>query len=301
MAFLLIGLSEHRPSPLGRGSPQRWFVLLLALLAWHAGAGERLVYPRHSEGRNPEPYVVELLQLALARSGGNYRLEPSPQPMPQSRAQLRLEQDDPSLQVMWAQTRNDLEDALLPVRIPIYRGLIGWRLPLVSTAHKELLAPVRSLDDLRRFRFGQRQDWADTAILRANGLEVKTSQNYESLFRMLDAGRFEVFPREVVVVDGELEDASRAGLHLAIDEHVVLHYPAAFYFFVSRQRPELADAIRRGLEKAIDDGSFERLFERHFKTLLGKLALQNRRIIELENPYLPKKTPFQRKELWYRP
>lgn len=185
-----------------------------------------MIYPRHSEGRNPEPYVVELLQLALARSGGDYRLEPSAQPMPQSRAQLRLEQDDPGLQVMWAQSRDDLEETLLPIRIPIYRGLIGWRIPLVSAANKDILASARTLDDLRRLRFGQRQDWADTPILRANGLEVKTSQNYESLFRMLDAGRFEVFPREVVVIDGELEDASRAGLHLAIDQHVALHYPA---------------------------------------------------------------------------
>lgn len=44
---------------------------------------------------------------------------------------------------------------------------------------------------------------------------------------MLDAGRFEAF-REVVVIDGELEDASCAGLHLAIDQHLVSHYPAAF-------------------------------------------------------------------------
>ena len=72
---------------------------------------------------------------------------------------------------------------------------------------------------------------------------------------MLDAGRFEVFPREVVVIDGELEDASRAGLHLAIDQHVALHYPRPSYFFVSRQRPELARPFARGLEKAIADGS----------------------------------------------
>lgn len=170
-----------------------------------------MIYPRHSEGRNPEPYVVELLQLALARSGGDYRLEPSAQPMPQSRAQLRLEQDDPGLQVMWAQSRDDLEETLLPIRIPIYRGLIGWRIPLVSAANKDILASARTLDDLRRLRFGQRQDWADTPILRANGLEVKTSQNYESLFRMLDAGRFEVFPREVVVIDGELRTPPAPG------------------------------------------------------------------------------------------
>ena len=55
------------------------------------------------------------------------------------------------------------------------------------------------------------------------------------------------------------------------------------------------------VEKAIADGSFERLFERHFKTRLEKLALRQRRIIELKNPYLPGKTPFQREALWYRP
>lgn len=71
---------EHRPLPLGQGSPLRWLALLFGLLAWHAGAGERVIYPRHSEGRNPEPYVVELLQLALARSGGDYRLSPARSP-----------------------------------------------------------------------------------------------------------------------------------------------------------------------------------------------------------------------------
>lgn len=53
------------------------------------------------------------------------------------------------------------------------------------------------------------------------------------------------------MIDGELEDASRAGLHLAIDQHLALHYPAAFYFFVSRQRPELAEAIRQGLRRRL--------------------------------------------------
>ncbi|MDF5980071.1 hypothetical protein P4114_28025 [Pseudomonas aeruginosa] len=55
MVFLLIGLSEHRPLLLGQGLPLRWLALLFGLLAWHAGAGERVIYPRHSEGRNPNP------------------------------------------------------------------------------------------------------------------------------------------------------------------------------------------------------------------------------------------------------
>ena len=184
-----------------------------------------MIYPRHSEGRNPEPYVVELLQLALARSGGDYRLEPSAQPMPQSRAQLRLEQDDPGLQVMWAQSRDDLEETLLPIRIPIYRGLIGWRIPLVSAANKDILASARTLDDLRRLRFGQRQDWADTPIPARQRPGGEDQPELREPVPHARCRSLRGLPREVVVIDGELEDASRAGLHLAIDQHVALHYP----------------------------------------------------------------------------
>ncbi len=287
--------SRNNAMPIAR------LVVLFALLFPALAPAETLTYPLHSNGTDPEAYVVELLRQALARSGGDYRLRPSPRPMPQSRAEQSLEQNDGSVQLMWTMTTRDREEALLPIRIPIYKGLIGWRIPLVRREDKDWLARVHSLEDLKPMRFGQRADWPDTRVLRDNGLQVITSQSYDSLFRMLDAGRFDVFPRELVVVWDEQARASQEGLELEVDEHVVLHYPSAFYFFTSRTRADLAAAIERGLEAMIADGSYERLFQQYHGAALKRAGLERRRVIELENPDLPPQTPFQREALWYRP
>lgn len=87
---------------------------------------------------------------------------------------------------------------------------------------------------------------------------------------------------------------------LVVDDHVLLHYPSAFYFFTSKQRPELAEEIRWGLEASGADGSFEALLQRHHGARLRQLTLAQRQIIELQNPQLPDATPFARTELWYQ-
>ncbi|WNF45027.1 transporter substrate-binding domain-containing protein [Pseudomonas sp. SG20056] len=277
-------------------------LLVLALLFLPTSqATERLNYPLHSDGIDPEAYALALLTAALERTPGRYQLQPTPVPMAQSRALLAIEHDSKSVQVMWTMTTREREVRLLPIRIPIYRGLIGWRVLLQRSAEAEQLATVRNLDELKRFSFGQRHDWPDTAILRANGLKVVTSQHYRGLFQMLAAGRFDLFPREVVVAWQEQVHALENGLALSIDNHLLLHYPTAFYFFTSRNRADLAADIERGLEAMIADGSFQRLFEQYHGDTLRQANLHQRRIIELHNPDLPPATPFARKELWFQP
>lgn len=266
-----------------------------------AHAAERLNYPLHSDGIDPEAYALALLTAALERTPGRYQLQPTPEPMAQSRALLAIEHDSKSVQVMWTMTTREREARLLPVRIPIYRGLIGWRVLLQRSADAERLATVENLDELKRFSFGQRHDWPDTAILRANGLKVVTSQHYHGLFQMLAAGRFDLFPREVVVAWQEQARALEDGLALSIDNHLLLHYPTAFYFFTSRNRADLAADIEHGLEAMIADGSFQRLFEQYHGDTLRQANLHKRRIIELHNPDLPTATPFARKALWFQP
>ncbi|MDL5601132.1 hypothetical protein QS468_51065 [Bacillus subtilis] len=118
---------------------------------------------------------------------------------------------------------------------------------------------------------------------------------------MLQAKRFELFPREVVVAWDEEQRAREQGLDLVVDEHLVLHYPTALYFFTSKARPDLTAALERGLERAIADGSFERLFQRRHGASIRRARLDQRRVIELQNPDLPDTAPLGRAELWYDP
>ena len=142
--------------------------------------------------------------------------------------------------------------------------------------------------------------WTMTSIEREQRLlPVETSSSYDSLFLMLRAERFDYFPRAVLEANAELQH-----MHiddLTLDRHLVLHYPTALYFFFSPQKPQLADAVRQGLELALADGSFDRLFQQHHADDLRRARLDQRRIIELDNPLLPPHTPLQRRELWYHP
>lgn len=279
----------------------RWLCgLLLAslltppLLADNSGT---LRYPRRADGDEfRSAYALAQLQLALDKAGSPLRLEPSHYSMEQERALVNLEHND-RLDVAWSMTSIEREQRLLAVRIPLDKGLFGWRLALLPKNRAQLLKEVRNLDDLRQFSAGQGHDWPDSDILRGHGLPVRVSSNYGSLFRMLQAQRFDYFPRSVIEIWDELEHPRAK--QLVVDPHVLLHYPTAMYFFFSRKRPELAETVRIGMEKAIADGSFERLFQQHFAASLQRAQFDQRQLIELHNPLLPAATPLQRRELWF--
>lgn len=279
----------------------RWLcgLLLVSLLTPPLLADDSgtLRYPRRADGDELRSiYALAQLQLALDKAGSALRLEPSHYSMEQERALVNLEHND-RLDVAWSMTSHEREQRLLPVRIPLDKGLFGWRIALLPKDRAQLLKDVRNLDDLRQFSAGQGHDWPDSEILRGHGLPVRVSSSYGSLFRMLQAQRFDYFPRSVIEIWDELEHPRAK--QLVVDPQVLLHYPTAMYFFFSRKRPELAETVRIGMEKAIADGSFERLFQQHFATSLQRAQLDQRQLIELHNPLLPSATPLQRRELWF--
>lgn len=272
--------------------------LLACTAAW--AAGERIFYPRHPAVHDPQlAYVLDVLQLAIDESGTHYTPMPTAFAMVQSRAISELQRNSGLVDLLWTMTSPQRERELLAVPIPIDRGLIGWRVALVARAHVMDFAHVDSAQGLARFKAGQMHDWPDTDILRANGLPVETSDQYEGLFKMLGVERIDYFPRSLIEVQAELE--THGGLGLAIEPRLLVRYPAAFYFFVSRKRPQLAADLEKGLRRAVADGRLSALFHRHFDATLKALDVSHRVVIELANPLLPAGTPVGEAGLWYRP
>lgn len=274
----------------------------LCVYGWTvAMASTPVIYPREVIPNDPHwEYPLKLLELGLKKSGNSYTLRPSAKSaILQGRAILALERGDPGLTLLWTMTDTERESKLLPIRIPIYKGLIGWRIPLVRRDRADLFKDVKSLTALRSFSAGQGHDWPDTAILKSNGLQVETSSRYASLFDMLAVGRFDYFPRSVAEIWSELETTTTQGL--TADPHVVLHYPTAFYFFVAKGNTRLASDLERGLNLAIADGSFDALFYRYHGEIIARANLKGRTVIALTNPTLPPQTPLHRAELWLNP
>ncbi|MFZ5722254.1 MAG: hypothetical protein ACOY33_01190 [Pseudomonadota bacterium] len=247
-------------------------------------------------------YFLALLRLALektARRDGPFRLEAASSTIPQSRALSALDSGE-LIDVLWTMTTRRREAQVQPVRIPLLRGLMGWRLPLIRRDDAARFAAVRSPADLRQLVAVQGHDWPDADILEANGLPVARGGDYQGLFGMLALGRADYFPRAFNEPWSELEVPGRD--MLMVEPTLLLRYQVDNYFFVSRHNRALGERIERGLRIAQADGSFEQVFRRHpVNARAFSLArLAQRRIIDLQNPLLPPETPLHDRSLWYR-
>ena len=275
--------------------------LLLAARPLPAQPGEAVRLPRHISMPDPQlAYVRRIVELALSRAGNRQIIHFVDLDMTQGRTLVELAAGQAPIDLMWTMTDSQRESSgLLPVRVPIDRGLLGWRLLLVRRSELAQWQKVRTLKDLGQRLAGQGHDWPDTAILRANGLQVGTSSVYDALFRMLAAGRIDYFPRSILEIDAEMA----GGRHpeLAIAPGLMLHYPAAAYLFVSPSRPELAAELKAGLEAAVADGSFQRLHREQYGAVLKAHPIAPDRVLRLSNPLLPPETPLNRREFWLQP
>lgn len=271
--------------------------LACALLpAGQAALAATINYPR-PEGsvENIDAYAIELLTLALQKAGAHYTVKLTPEHMNQGRALMEIGLGRGLVDIMVTMTSIDRERQLLPIRIPVSKGLVGWRLALLRADRAELLRDVKTLDDLKAYQAGQGHDWPDTETMRANGLPVHAAPSYPSLFNLLDAKRIDYFPRSMREIWPELD----AHPGLVVDPYIVLHYRTTDYFFVNRHNTRLAEEVRVGLQAAIADGSFDRLFYRHFSEPIRRARLDQRRVIELDNPLMSSATPAAASKLWF--
>ncbi len=128
--------------------------------------------------------------------------------------------------------------------------------------------------------------WADNQILMQAGITTFAGC-YSNLFRLIDDGnKVDFFPRGLVEIFAERAELAAQYPHLAIEQHLLLRYPFAEFFFVSPEYPELAEAIQRGLERAYDDGSFMTFFRENpkIREALASANLAQRVTIPLTNP-----------------
>lgn len=244
-------------------------------------------------------YVSALLDLVLSKIETPYKVVYTKLPMLQGRAIEEATKKNGVVDVLWSMTTTEREKKLIAIKIPIDKGVLGWRIPLVKKEKVEALSNVKSIGDLRRFTAGQGHDWPDTEILRSNNLRVVTSWDYETLFSMLGDNRFDYFPRSVMEIYSDLENHKNGGI--AMNENIILHYPTAAYFFVTPRRPKLAINLEAGFRRAIADGSFDALFRNCIGKYINEAAINRRRVIEMENPTVDSALSHASGELWFRP
>jgi Bacterial extracellular solute-binding proteins, family 3 len=226
-------------------------------------------------------YFVEILELALSKSNHQYQLQKVSLPfMNESRSKTNLTAN--LYDVHWLNAQAFLDEDLQPVRIPLCKGLTGWRVFFIRPESQQKFSSVKSATDLKNFTGGNGNDWPEAVLYEQAGLPQKLSGSWKGLFNMLKQHRIDYLSRSAL----EIYDEENAfpDLNLKIESQLIIQYPAAYYFYVNKNNQQLATDIQIGLERAIADGSFDKIFNRYFSEKIKRLDLGNRRAIKIATP-----------------
>lgn len=242
-------------------------------------------------------YYFEIFKLALLKADIDYEIKIVDIPtMPQSRSLSNIEQS--VYDIHWMTTSTEREQKLNPIRIPLLKGLLGLRIALINSKNPNTLGSIDTLDELKKLYIGQGHDWMDTDILRQQGFNIIPSSNTKTLFDLLKRGRIDYFPRSITEV--WFEQTFFSDERVVVDEMIAIYYPLATYFFVRNDEHVLHQQITLGLNRALEDGSFNQVFNSYFEKYLEKAQLSKRKLYFLKNPFLPEKTPIEDERLWLK-
>ena len=290
----------------------RWLIAMLALLAQSLVAqgarasdpGAFVYYQDPNDNSQRNTYAWQLLALALEHTRaayGPFTLGPSSVAEERPNANSLLNAVGGVTVSVFAAPMS--RHNIIPVRFPIDRGMLGFRVLEIREGDQGWFDAVATLDDLKAMRICSRGFWGDTTIMRGVGLTVVTGDSFEGLFKMMGAGRCDAVTRGYGEALREMTERPWGKASVAIERHVLLHYPMPVYFWF-RNTPEgrqSAARVEAGLWAMQADGSFEAFFRQKFAETIGKIEHDRRRVIELDNPLLGDQEPLKDKRLWYQP
>ena len=217
-------------------------------------------------------------------------------------SRIMADLENGKLDIMWTATSTDMEQRFTPIYFPIYRGMLGMRIGLIHEKDHQLLATVRNKADLQKYTVCSGKTWPDTFIIDANDIKTAKSLKYPNIFEMMLAGnRCHFFARGVMEPFAEVE--SQPELPLAVDSHLMLRYRMPYMLFVQKGNEELQEHIFTIIDEIFADGTYEQMFfaDREVKMALSLAKLEQRTIIDLENPYLTEETKSMPQEYFFDP
>jgi hypothetical protein len=256
-----------------------------------------------SPGETSVNYYHDLLQLVLNRTKAEYgaaRIELL-QPPPLGDYRYLLMKHN-FIDVHHFGTSPELERDLLPVRVPLLAGGLGWRGFIIRKTDRQAFRQIRQLSELKRLTACQGELWPDSDIMRAAGLKVLTAERHDQMLELLRRERCDYFPRSIF--EGPVEQQAFAAAYpdLEYNTSVLLHYPFAMYYFVNKNNKVLAERLFRGLDKLARSGELQAFLQAHpiAQQVFPFSQFSQSVVFHLDNPLLPADTPLQQLAYWLK-
>lgn len=280
--------------------------LLNTGICYAQGKSTITVMPKLSDADATHDYKISMLSLAIEKSEDKYgpaELVYTTKPFTQGRA-IKLLEEPSFLDVVPSGTTKIREQAYRAIKIPLMKGLLGYRVLVIRKQDRAKFAAITSPEQLKELVACQETYWPDTDILEANGFKVRRVTHYKSLFNMVAMKRCDYFPRGIHEGYSEIAalTCQTGQTALEVFDDIILSYPFPLYFFTSKNNENLANRVTYGLEQALEDGSFDQMMREHptMTHLYPVERWKSKRFFRLNNPLLPQNTPLGDRRLWIR-
>ena len=244
-------------------------------------------------------YEISVVRLALDHAGREHELVVIPLPdVTQERILKFLEFGD-VINVFFSGYSKDRESTFLQVDIPLTRGLLGHRV-FIRKANAPSLSNVQTIDQLKSYKIGSGIGWPDTDIFEAAGFNV-VKATYGNLWPMLDKQRYDLFNRGINEAATEIRQQKRKGYKFEVDENVLVSYPYDYFLYLNKNSTRLHQILTKGLQKAFDNGSFQKNFLSHpnIKKALSQFPLKDMAVFKLNNPFISDRIRQIPNSYWY--
>lgn len=227
--------------------------------------------PEGAGGVGMDGFYAALLDLALSRTiadSGPYAVEPA----------LSLS----AANVFWAARTAQRDAAMRAVTIDLVRGYKGLRLLVVRSGDRSRFSALEpeAIKSYPGLVLGSRE----RLLFQSNGVALASLAKGRHPLAGLSAGEAAWFALDPF-------DLRRARAKGVLDgfgpaEGVAFQINEPVYFYVPKDRADLAERLAAGLILTFKDGSYEALFSGHPDTrdLAETLGLKDRRVLQLSDP-----------------
>ena len=266
------------------------FIFVVTIVFSNSAFANNVVLNKSLSKLDPRyQYTYNLMSLILEVTPefGGAEVETSAFYMTRNRALIELKSGE-LINVMAEAPKQQWDENLIVIPIPIRKGIQGLRIFIIEKENKTLMQNIDTLAELMNLPSGTGAHWSTRTAMENAGFDMVTGSNYDGLFGMLNKGRFLTFGRGINEAYKEVQNQYNKYPNFTVDKSVLLHIPLATYFYVSPKTPEIAERIKVGLLRLIENGTFDLFFyKNHCKDLL-KAQINKRKVFRIPNSLVSK-------------
>lgn len=170
---------------------------------------------------------------------------------------------------------------------PMTKNLLGYRIPIIREEDSGTFENIGSKEEIQQLKHGIPTTWSDAVIFRENGYQVVEDGDFDDIFDRLKSGLFDYSSYGANEIMSVYENRASQREGLIIDQNILLFYPFPLVFYVNPDLSDLADRIEEGMQRIIDSGELNSIFNSYYGDIVEKLNLKNRTLFTLDNPLIP--------------